>query len=80
MRRKYQLEPVEQRQFSKLRPLQGEAFAFWGKVARARGLDPRTLITDGRNGEFTALPLGHDKHWCYPFALRCSKKPVYKGI
>lgn len=80
MRQTYQLEPFEQRQFWKLRPVQGEALFFWGKIARNRGLDPTSLITDGRNGKFTGLPLNHDQHWCYPIPLRCSKKPVYKGI
>jgi hypothetical protein len=75
MRQQHQLTPHEQRKFARLRPFQGEALAFWSYVARVRGLDPTTVISNGLN--FTALPSGHGKHWCYPTKLKCSKKPVY---
>lgn len=49
---------------------------FWATVALSRGLDPETVIGDFEEIEyFTALPLGHGKHWCYPYSLKCKRSP-----
>ena len=77
MREKHQLTAVEFRQFARLRPIQGEAFAFWHRVAVARKLDPASVISDG--AAFTALPENHDVHWCYPIQLKCKKRVTYTG-
>ena len=76
MREKHQLNPIELRKFQRLAPFQGEAVAFWSWVARSRNLDPKSIISNGQN--FTALPIGHGKHWCFPTPLKCKNKPVYK--
>jgi len=57
-------------------PDAGLAFRFWATVAAARGLDYRSIIGNPLDREsFTALPLGHGKHWCWPASLRCHKPP-----
>lgn len=76
MRQAFELTHIELTQFNRLRPIQGEALAFWARVARRRELDPESVISDGL--KFTALPVGHGKHWCWPLALQCKKKAVYK--
>lgn len=75
MRKEYILTTVELIQFKWLRPLPGEALAFWEKVAAARQLDWKTVISNGEI--FSALPLGHGKPWCSPMTIKCKKKPVY---
>lgn len=71
MRNAYSLEPDEQLRFDRLKwtKREGAAVAFWKSVAERRGLDPKTIITY-EPGTFTALPLGHGKHWCWPSPLR----------
>lgn len=76
LRRKFTLSDTEQRQFGRLRPMEGEAFRFWEQVAQARGLDPDSILSNCES--FTALPLGHNKDWCFPIPLKCVKKAVYK--
>jgi hypothetical protein len=54
-----------------------DAWVFWNKVCWARGLDSASLI--GWNtvpGQFSALPLGHKLHWCFPTPLKCKRRPV----
>lgn len=75
MRTKHQLTPVELGKFNWLRPIQGEALAFWEQVAKVRNLDPKSIVSNGQN--FTALPVGHGKQFCFPVPLKCKKKPVY---
>jgi hypothetical protein len=75
MRQTFELSVVEKRQFARLKPVQGEALAFWGHAAYIRGMDPDTVLSDG--GKFSALPMGHNKWWCYPSKLKCSKPPIY---
>lgn len=75
LRKTYQLEPHEVRQFYRLRPLPGVALSFWKNVADARGLDYKSLITDGRS--FSGLPKDHGKQWCYPIPLACKRKARY---
>ena len=78
MRNTFTMTGIETAQFNRLRPNQGEAIAFWNRVAHRRELDPKSMITEGHLGKFSALPLNHGKHWCFPHALKCQKKPVYK--
>lgn len=78
MRNTFTMTEIETAQFYRLRPNQGEAIAFWNRVAQRRELDPKSMITEGHFGRFTALPLNHGKHWCFPIPLKCQKKPVYK--
>lgn len=75
MRTKHQLTPIELAKFNRLPPYQGEAIAFWKWIAKTRNLDSRSIVSTGQN--FTALPVGHGKHFCYPLSLKCKKKPVY---
>jgi len=83
MREQYYLTPIELSRFYRIRPFQNEALGFWSWVARSRGLDPKTVISEStgqpgaRQIRFTALPLGHGKEWCFPLPLKCKKKPVY---
>lgn len=73
-RQHFNLTAPERERFDMLRPIPGDAFAFWRQVAQARGLDPGSIIGIP-NGTFTALPLGHNKHWCFPFPLVCRNRP-----
>jgi hypothetical protein len=79
MRKTYNLTAIELKQFQGLRriwpPSPGPAMEFWAKVAVARNLDPKSVISEGAT--FTALPEGHGMPWCYPMPLKCSKKAVY---
>lgn len=75
MRTKHQLSDIEFNKFRRLQPYQGEAVSFWKWIAKTRNLDPNSLITNGR--DFTGLPVGHGKQWCFPIVLKCRKKPVY---
>ena len=53
-----------------------DIWRFWRGLAFARGLDPVTVIgNDNDPARFTALPLGHGKHWCWPAALQVKKPP-----
>lgn len=77
MRNSFNLTLSERNRFNDLRPEQGEAFKFWKAVASIRQLDHKSIISDERGGfTFTALPLGHDKHWCWPVELKCKRPPV----
>jgi hypothetical protein len=54
----------------------GDAFAFWREAAANRGIDYRTIISKpDRSYEFTALPMGHNRHWCHPMSLKCRNAP-----
>lgn len=75
MRKKFELDQFEKDRFERLRPFQGEALAFWARVAKVRNLDPKSVISDGYT--FTALPVGHGRPWCFPIPLACKKKAVY---
>ena len=75
MRKKFELTHIELAQFNRLRPIQGEALAFWARVALNRELDPKSVISEGL--KFTALPKGHGKWWSFPIPLKCKKQPVY---
>ena len=76
MRKTYELLPNEYAQFKRLQPIPGEAVSFWKRMAWIRKLDPETVISSST--KFTALPLGHGKHWCFPVPLLCKYQPVYK--
>ena len=75
MRRAFVLTAHEQDQLNRLRSAPGEAFEFWKAIAAKLGVDYRTVIgTDEQN--FSALPVGHGKHWCFPYSLACkSRRP-----
>ena len=78
-RKSYYLDGEEIDKFLRLTrqvPKDGEAYAFWRGVAYDRGLDYQTILgIEGRPQEFTALPMGHSKHWCYPLTLKCRNPP-----
>ena len=75
LRQSFQLTPQEQKRFRRLKPVEGEAMSFWQRAAHVRGMDPETVISNGRG--FTALPYGHGKQWCYPIPLKCKRRPIY---
>jgi len=72
-RESYTLTPDEIKEFRRLPLDYGHAFEFWHKVAYTRGLDHKTII--GTETNFTALPLGHGAHWCWPSPLKCISPP-----
>ena len=75
-RNSYYLDKFEIDKFNRLLPKDGEAYAFWRSVAHDRGLDYRTIISmPNRWDEFTALPLGHGKEWCWPMPAKCRNPP-----
>lgn len=77
MRRVFKLTDEEILRFERLPPIQGAAFDFWDKVAETRGLDPKTFIYHGvTRYEFSGLPLGHGKYWCWPMPLACKHIPI----
>jgi hypothetical protein len=72
-RRTFKLSPAEDDEFNRLRPIPGEAFEFWGRVAARRGLSPRTIISDKH--VFSGLPAHYVGPWCWPMTLVCQHKP-----
>ena len=71
MRKEYTLTDNEFGAFRKLGNYPEEGFDFWRDVARARNLDYKTIIGNVTNQRsFTALPVGHGKHWCFPLPLK----------
>jgi hypothetical protein len=53
-----------------------KTWVFWRDVAVSRGLDYQTVIGNPEQpGTFSALPLGHGKHWCWPMSITCSIHP-----
>jgi hypothetical protein len=79
LRLSFMLTPDERKTLDQLpyAPATGEfAWRFWRTVARERGLDYKTIIGDEKDrSKFTALPLDHGKHWCFPEALTCTNPP-----
>jgi hypothetical protein len=55
----------------------GIAFTFWKKMGDQLGFDYKSVLPhpDKSNWFFTALPLDHGKHWCYPVSLKCKQNP-----
>jgi hypothetical protein len=77
MRESFKLTSPERDRFNDLRSDQGEAFKFWKAIAAAHNLDYKSIISDERGSfTFTALPLDHDKHWCWPMELKCKRPAV----
>jgi len=70
----HQLSVENIRELKALRPQSQVAFDFWRRLCAKLGLDSKTVITYP-NYRFSALPLGHDKHWCWPHALGCKTAP-----
>jgi hypothetical protein len=75
LRKKYMLTGPEFKEFKNLRPEPGLAWAFWGKVANARGLDYCSIVSNGET--FTALAKNSGADFCYPLKLKCKRRPVY---
>lgn len=82
LRESYVLTKEERREFLSLpknNPFSApEAWNFWDKVARRLSVDVFSILTDETSMgyvRFTALPLGHDKQWCYPYTLKCTTDP-----
>jgi hypothetical protein len=70
--------PEEYKEYRHLKDEEGVAFEFWGRVALSRGLDYQTIIFEDETVgyfRFTALPLGHNKDWCWPMPLKCITDP-----
>ena len=69
----FKLTNDERYRFRRLKALPGVAFAFWEEVAKARNFDPASIMwTDW---ELSALPINHNKWWCYPVPLKCKVDP-----
>ena len=80
-RQTYELTKEEQTELDRLSSLRfstGEPiWKFWKGVARDRNLDYRTILgLFFERYKFSALPLNHNKDWCYPFPLKCIRTPV----
>lgn len=70
-REEIHLTAGEKRELKHLPSLSGIGRTFWQRVCAARNLDPGTVLAyPGRLP--TALPVGHDKHWCWPTQLKCA--------
>jgi hypothetical protein len=70
MRKEYLLTDNEFGTFRKLGSYPEEGFDFWRGAAKARNLDYKTIIGNTTNQRaFTALTVGHGKHWCFPLPL-----------
>lgn len=55
-----------------------ELWKFWAQVAASRGLEYRTLLTDGEScGRMilSGFPQGYDGPWCAPWPLKCKSRP-----
>jgi hypothetical protein len=80
-RDKYQLTDRQWAEFRYLvtsKPVYpGEVWKFWDDVAKHFGVDRTTIISN--KGTFTALPVGHGQHWCYPSALICKTYNPHTG-
>ena len=77
-REKHRLDAFEAERFDNLPPIPERIRDFWRDAALTRGLDPKSVLAAdiwrGRYS-FTALPLGHGRHWCWPMALECGPRP-----
>lgn len=77
-RKTYNLTTQEMRDLFQIRTGQNaeKVWDFWREIAESRGLDYQSIIgSETVQGAFTALPLGHNKHWCYPIPLKCIRQP-----
>ena len=70
----FKLSSEERYRFRRLKSAVGQAFKFWDDVAKARKLDPKTIFYV--DGEYSGLPIGHKKWWCYPIPLKCTVDPA----
>jgi hypothetical protein len=83
VRNTYHLTPEESASFAKLCARTRwhnaeDIWRFWGGVAVARGLDPKSVMCKGTDREsFTALPLGYGKDWCFPSSLKVAAPPAF---
>ena len=77
-REKHHLAAEEIDAFERLPPVPERVRDFWRDAAMTRGLDPKSVLAADiwhDRYSFTALPLGHGKHWCWPMALGCGPRP-----
>ena len=75
-RREYRLGSQELEKLSSKFKDEKSLWEFWAEVASKRKLDHKTIIGhDADRRRFTALPIGHKQHWCFPFPLKCAKPP-----
>lgn len=74
-RKEYTLSPADYLTLKAIRYPE-EIWPFWFSVGERLGIDSKSIIGLPHKGRqhFSALPIGHKRHWCYPFVLRC--KPV----
>ena len=75
LRNEYMLTDSEFKEFNNLIPEPDHAWKFWGRVAHVRGLDYRSIVSNGET--FTALEKNCGAHFCYPLKLKCKRRPVY---
>jgi hypothetical protein len=81
MRKKYRLTTAELDEWRNLpqdstdqdRAL--DAWQFWNRVCWARGIDGASMLAGHMPDQFTAMAIGHGRHWCHPQALRCKRPP-----
>ena len=75
----YEMNIGEWDAFHRIQPVADAAWEFWRSLGRRYGFDYRTVMSSRVDGyasrKFTALPLGHTKHWCWPMELKCKNKP-----
>lgn len=73
-RKNYAMPEKWRPKFDALIPAPGHAFNFWRALAYEMQLDASSIIGDEvKPYTFSALPIGHTKHWCYPIPLKCAK-------
>ena len=80
LRLTYALTPEERQEFQALWPQETKAIKFWQAVADSRGLDYTTIMgVEGKPYSFTAMMMGHGKHWCWPEPLEVTVAPKHLG-
>lgn len=81
MRQKHQLTDAEFAEWRALPQDNSEedrsidAWVFWNKVSRDRGLDSASLLAGLTPDKFSAIPATHNLNWCYPMHLKCKRPP-----
>jgi hypothetical protein len=76
-RQTYEMPLRDYNRLCALPPEAGKAYEFWRELSYRLGCDYRTVLPASGKSRlyFTALPLRHRRHWCWPQPLRC-KTPV----
>ena len=68
----FTLDDAEREDFCRVGSRLGDAYLFWRGVAKAKGLDYRSLLCH-KGGRHSGLPIGHSHYWCYPDQLAAPK-------